>query len=170
MAFSTGASRWIRKARKCRLSQTVKNVADIIEALAAAAIVPTKTEGSVLARNTPQRDPADVIACRNGLLNLETFELLPHSPAFFNLNSLEFAFDPWAALPLKWLEFLETLWGDDAESIACLQEFFRNLPDNRHDTPKSLPAGRTEAFRQGYDRPYLDVPGRTRQRGFANPR
>ena len=37
---------------------------------------------------------ADLIACRNGLLNIRSGELLPHTPYLFNVNSLSFDYDP----------------------------------------------------------------------------
>lgn len=73
-------------------------------------------------------EPTKLIACRNGLLNLETRELLPHTPHLFNLNSLPFDYDPDApAYPKKWMKFLRELWpGDDDGRRArfALQEMF----------------------------------------------
>jgi putative DNA primase/helicase len=66
--------------------------------------------------------PADVIACANGLLHLPTNRLLPHTPAYFNLNALNFADDPDASTPTQWLEFQGQLWPDDPEAISTLHE------------------------------------------------
>ena len=68
-------------------------------------------------------DPADLIACRNGLLNPTTRELLPHTPQLFNVNALPFDYDPAAECPL-WLNFLDQLWSDDQQAKDALQEIF----------------------------------------------
>jgi putative DNA primase/helicase len=68
--------------------------------------------------------PADIIACANGLLDLSTLCLLPHTSSFFTLNAVEFDFSPNAPAPKQWLDFLAQLWPNDPESIATLQEIF----------------------------------------------
>jgi putative DNA primase/helicase len=72
----------------------------------------------------PDIDPKDVIACTNGLLHLPTMTLLRHTPAFFNHNSLDFAYDPNAPVPLEWNRFLGQLWPGDFEAIDTLHEIF----------------------------------------------
>ena len=44
-------------------------------------------------------DPSTLIACRNGLLNIEIREPIPHSPLLLNVNSLPFDYDPDAPEP-----------------------------------------------------------------------
>jgi len=69
--------------------------------------------------------PADeIISCANGLLHLPSLALLPHTPAFFTHNAVEFAFEPDAAAPVLWMKFLQQLWPDDPESIETLQDLF----------------------------------------------
>src|SRR5262249_43797204 len=53
-----------------------------------------------------------------------TLDLLPHTPAFYNHNALDFAFDPKAHQPGHWLQFLRQLWPDDQAAIDTLQEIF----------------------------------------------
>ena len=67
---------------------------------------------------------AVLIACRNGLLNIRSGELLPHTPYLFNVNSLPFDYDPEALRPTEWLKFLKQLWPDDKQSRRTLQEIF----------------------------------------------
>jgi putative DNA primase/helicase len=73
-------------------------------------------------------DPTRLIACRNGLLNLETRELLPHTPHLFNLNCLPFDYDPNApTYPGQWMKFLRELWpgdGDGRRARFALQKMF----------------------------------------------
>jgi putative DNA primase/helicase len=67
---------------------------------------------------------AEIIACSNGLLHLPRLALLPHTPAFFTLNALDYPFEPAAPEARQWLAFLDQLWPDDPEPIDTLQEMF----------------------------------------------
>lgn len=69
------------------------------------------------------RDAGRLIACRNGLLDIETGQLEPHDQYFFNVNCLPFEFDPEARAP-GWSAFLRTLWPDDKEARLALREWF----------------------------------------------
>jgi len=69
--------------------------------------------------------PADeLIPCRTLNLHVPTGCVIPATPALFNVNALDFDFDPHAPEPMWWLNFLADLLGDDAESIELLQEWF----------------------------------------------
>jgi putative DNA primase/helicase len=86
--------------------------------------------------------PADqFLALKNGLLHVPSYLkgstncLRPHTPALFNVNALDFDFDPTApAEPTEWMKFLRSVWDDDRESIDLLQEWFGYCltSDNRH--------------------------------------
>ncbi len=73
--------------------------------------------------------PADrLVVCRNGAIDLSQWaegrlRLMPPTPRLFTHNALDFDFDPHAPTPELWLEFLEKLWGQDAEAIGLLQEW-----------------------------------------------
>ena len=79
--------------------------------------------------------PRDLVACRNGILNLKTRELLPHDPQFFTMNCMPLEYDPDAPQPRGWLKFLEDLWPttDPARKAAnemakqCLMEIIGYL-------------------------------------------
>jgi len=66
----------------------------------------------------------DMLACRNGLLHLPSRYLADPTPEFMTFNAIDFDYDPNAPEPVEWLKFLATLWPDDPESIATLQEIF----------------------------------------------
>ena len=51
-----------------------------------------------------------VVATTNGLLDISTRTLHPHSPMFFNVTSVPFAYNSGAPKPQKWLDFLDALW------------------------------------------------------------
>lgn len=67
---------------------------------------------------------AELIACKNGLLDLSDRTLIPHTPYFFNVNALPFDYDPDAPEPERWRKFQRELWPDDKQARLCLQEIF----------------------------------------------
>jgi putative DNA primase/helicase len=72
----------------------------------------------------------DMLAAGNGLIHLPTFAsggrnyIIRPTPEFFSLSALDYEFRADAPEPRLWLEFLATLWPDDAASIAALQQWF----------------------------------------------
>jgi putative DNA primase/helicase len=69
-------------------------------------------------------DPRDLLVVENGILHVPTRELAAHDPRLFASHAVPFPYDPEAAVPTRWLDFLRELWEDDDESIASLQEVF----------------------------------------------
>jgi D5 N terminal like len=49
--------------------------------------------------------PADILPCRNGLLDLMTWELLPHTHTFLSMNAVSYDYDPEAKAP-AWEKFI----------------------------------------------------------------
>lgn len=123
-------------------------VIDVLEALAA--VVHTSSEvdppawlknglnSALRASHHGNDDAGQTISCRNGLLDLGTRKLVKHTPALFNLVSVPFDYEPNAPEPVVWLSFLASLWGDDHESIALLQEYFGYVLSGRLDMQKLL--------------------------------
>jgi putative DNA primase/helicase len=77
--------------------------------------------------------PAELVACRNGLVHVPSHlagrpgAFVPGTPRFVSCVRTEFDFNPDAPAPAEWLKFLDTIWADDPDSIACLQEWFGYL-------------------------------------------
>jgi putative DNA primase/helicase len=99
-------------------------VANVAEALAAATQLPSTVKPPAWLDDQTHPAANDLVACTNGLLHLPSRKLLQHSPAFFSLNALEFAYDESAKEPLEWLNFLNQIWPDDQQSRDMLQELF----------------------------------------------
>ena len=99
-------------------------VGNVLESVSAAAQLPATICPPAWLDQGEHPDAAALIACSNGLLYLPTMKLHPLTPAFFSLNALDFAYDPVAAAPTEWLQFLATIWPDDPQSIEALQELF----------------------------------------------
>ena len=68
-------------------------------------------------------DACDLISLKNGIFHLKDYVTIPHSLGFFTQNSLPFVYDPQAQCP-TWMKFLDSIWGDDPQSIEALQEMF----------------------------------------------
>ena len=108
-------------------------VLEVLEALKAEALLSPGIERPAwLLGNDASRDD-EILACKNGLLDLSSQELLDHTPRFFGHEALEFEYDPQAPEPKRWIQFLKELWSDDPASISTLQEWcgYALTPDTR---------------------------------------
>jgi putative DNA primase/helicase len=103
---------------------TRAKVANVLEATAAVAQVGSDLRPPVWLDNSTRPPATEIIACPNGLLHFPSRRLLPHTPSFFTLNALDFAYTPTAVAPIAWLRFLATLWPGDQQSVDALQEMF----------------------------------------------
>jgi len=66
----------------------------------------------------------ELLPCRSTVLHLPTLTRLDPSPKLFVTNALEFDYDPDAAAPQLWLEFLGQVFPNDPASINLLQSWF----------------------------------------------
>jgi putative DNA primase/helicase len=107
-----------------RVKPNTRMINDLLDALRAAAIIPSGIESPAWLGEPDQPAAHEILSCENGLLHLPSATLLPHNPNFFTLNAVGFAYDPAASPPSRWLDFLEQLWPDDIEAIEALQELF----------------------------------------------
>jgi putative DNA primase/helicase len=110
----------------------VSNVLDAWEGLAT---VDSELTPPSWRTDSPGR-PRHVVACENGLLRLTDRAVLDHTPDYFNLVSVPFAFDPDAPLPKVWLRSLNEWLPNDAEAVEALQEWFGYIVSGRTDMHK----------------------------------
>jgi len=112
---------------------TRKKIGDLLEALAAITILvadidqPTWLDG---------RSTGIIVAVANGLLEVETRHLLPHSPQFFNQTAVPFDYDKNAPEPKRWYGFLDALWPGEPTAIDMLGEWFGYVISGRLDLHK----------------------------------
>ena len=104
---------------------TAAAVNNVLDALRAAAHL----DGSVpmpswLEAGARREHPHQLLACRNGLLDLQSRKLLPHTPGFFCGHALPYDYVAAGPEPAEWLEFLYSLWPHDPEAAETLQEIF----------------------------------------------
>jgi putative DNA primase/helicase len=69
----------------------------------------------------PMENPRELVACRNGLLDVASRRLLMHTPRFWSPNVLEFDFDPKAKAP-RFKRFLKELFPNDRDAQERLLE------------------------------------------------
>lgn len=72
-------------------------------------------------------DPTRLVPCRNGLLDLRERKVFEPTPRLFATQALGAAWEPSGEEPKQWLEFLDSIWGNDRESIRALQQIFGYL-------------------------------------------
>lgn len=113
-------------------------IGDVLQALGGLTLLPATVQPPAWIGDRRPHRADEMLITGNGLVHLPSVirgrpVVLPHGLDFFALNSLDYNFDPDAAAPRQWLEFLSQLWPDDPDAIATLQEWFGYclLPDTR---------------------------------------
>jgi len=122
--FLDGAKRIDDRNQVVPFDPTKNKVANVLEATAAEAQLAQRIRPPAWLGDGANPPAAEIIACSNMLLHLPTRNTRPHTPDFFTLNALDFAYDAAAPEPAEWLKFLASIWPDDQETIDTLQEAF----------------------------------------------
>lgn len=78
-----------------------------------------------------------VVLYQNGVLDLYTGELKPHSPQYFTTKILPYNYNPAATAP-TWEAFLLDIFEGDGERVALLQEWFGYMLSPSYDYHKVL--------------------------------
>jgi putative DNA primase/helicase len=73
----------------------------------------------------PSERLQNYIAFRNGLFDVDTGKLLPHTPNWFSTSCLPYDYDPKADCPV-WKGVVGRILENDPQRIAVLQEWFGN--------------------------------------------
>jgi putative DNA primase/helicase len=111
---------------------------NVLEQLRAKTILPSKTVSPSWLE--PHKwNPLDVFATSNALVHLPSFAdkarhyMHVSTPKFFNTSATDYDFLPIDPGCPAWLQFLQTVWPDDIQSIQLLQEWFGYCltPDTR---------------------------------------
>jgi hypothetical protein len=89
---------------------TPRRVSDVLDALKAAANLPSQVAMPSWIANDQGISPSEMIACKNGLLHIPSRKLLAHTPDFFNLVAVRFPYDANAPEPAEFLK-LSTRFG-----------------------------------------------------------
>ena len=107
--------------------ETVSATVDALKAVAH--LPPSREEPPLWLDGRAGPDPLDLLPTRSGLLHLPSGDLLPATPDLFTRNALDFAHQPAAPVPVRWLTFLREVWPDpdEADCIVALQDFMGYL-------------------------------------------
>ena len=110
-----------------------KKIGDLLEALSGIVILSDEFEQPCWIDG---RETGPIVALTNGLLDIASRELLPHSPLYFGQVSVPFPYDPDAAEPQKFLDFLYAVWPDDPDAIDSVGEMYGYTISGRTDLHK----------------------------------
>lgn len=116
-----------------------RKVANVLEAMSAIGHLSVNVDPpSWIALHIADAREDQIISCSNGLLDLSTRKLIAHNPAFFNVISVAFNCTSKPPRPTEWLRFLDSVWGNDPDSIALLQEYVGYILSGRTNLQKML--------------------------------
>lgn len=122
--YLEGARHYINKKKTEAYKPTPAKVANVRGTLEAAFHLDSHHAMPCWIDGASGADPRDLLVVANGTLHMPTRTLQAHDPRLFTTTALPFAYVPDADPPRAWLAFLQSVWGDDHESIELLQEFF----------------------------------------------
>ena len=109
-----------------------RHVSDVMEHLRAKGILSSSIESPTWLNRSPWL-PVECLATRSAVIHLPSLVagqqpfMVDASPAFLTLSATDFDMNLDAPEPTTWLQFLDTLWSDDPESIQALQDWFGYL-------------------------------------------
>jgi len=106
---------------------TAGKVNNAIDALKAAANLNSATTAPAWLDGSSDPNPRQILAMKNGLLNIAGRQLMAPSPLFWTFNALNYVYKPNAGCCEEWLKFLDSIWNEDQASIEVLQEIFGYL-------------------------------------------
>lgn len=101
---------------------TQRKMADLMESLHACVHVESRPDAPLWIDRRPSPCVTDTIAMANGLLDVRSRILHPHTPQFFTHHVLPFAYDPKATAAPRWHQFLADLFPRDDQARQSLQE------------------------------------------------
>lgn len=123
LLYEVGAPASMKPIKK----RTVDDVRDALCAVANLSHRDVPTAPAWLDGAANLADARALIPLRNGLLDVGSGTLHPHTPSYFSPYSLPFEYVEDAPLPSAWLSFLDSVWPGDEESIEALQEWLGYL-------------------------------------------
>jgi putative DNA primase/helicase len=114
---------------------TRHKIRDLLEALASLVILSDELRQPCW---LDHRVTGPIVAVQNGLLDITSRNLHPHTPLYFGHVSVPFPYQPEAPPPVRFLYFLDELWPQDPEAIDALGEWFGYIVGGRTNLHKIL--------------------------------
>jgi putative DNA primase/helicase len=112
-----------------------RKIGDLFEALGAILLLASEIDQPCWIDG---RKSGTVVAVANGLLDVASRELHPHTPLYFNQTAVPFDYDERAVTPTRWIKFLDELWPQEPEAVDVLGEWFGYVISGRLDLHKIL--------------------------------
>jgi putative DNA primase/helicase len=102
---------------------------NVLDQIRAQSLLPASVESPSWIDDTAGWPPDEVLSTPSGLIHLPSFVegrdyLRKPTPKFFTSSALDYPFVADAPFPRAWHTFLESLFGEDAESIELLRQWF----------------------------------------------
>ena len=94
-----------------------------LEAIRAYSYLPSSITPAAWLDGRKEPDPQELLPTPSGSLHVPSGRMYPPTPLLFNINAINFDYDPKAVPPERWTKYLEQLWGDDLEQVNALQEW-----------------------------------------------
>lgn len=110
------------KANKLDKPPKKKDVEEVVAALKSLKFMKIGEEPAWL--DGRKESPRDFIPLANTLFNFKTKVEYCYNLDFFNTTYINIKYQPEKGMPKQFLNFLNSLWGDDMASIETLQEIF----------------------------------------------
>jgi P4 family phage/plasmid primase-like protien len=129
-SFLEGAGVWVTRAVR-------DNVLAAIEARGVARLSGCSQDVSFNAWAPSTGRSGDTLVVRNGLLDVATGKLSPHTPDFLGLYCLPYDYDPAAACP-TWVRFVDRVCGGDADLVKLIRQWFGYCLTTSTDEQKFL--------------------------------
>jgi putative DNA primase/helicase len=114
-------------------SPTRRKIDDLLDALKALILLPNSFEQPGWLDG---RKSGPIVAVANGLLDVETCKLHPHTPLYFGQVAVQFPYDPDAPEPKRWNGFMDDLWPEEPEAIDVVGEWYGYVISGRTDLQK----------------------------------
>lgn len=117
-----------------------RNLAPLEDAARSVRFLPAAVDAGSRRRSDGTWEPPGgaAVAFTNGVLDIATRAFTAPSPGYLNTSSVPFAYNPAAPVPREWLSFLASVWPDDPESVALVQEWFGYVLSGRTNQQKIL--------------------------------
>jgi putative DNA primase/helicase len=117
---------------------TRHKITDVLHALAANTYLHGRIEDPSWIETPSWATGSPIVAVDNGLLDVVSRKLHPHTPTYWNGTAVDLAYDAKAPAPTTWLQFLDALWPGDPEQVALLQQWFGYILSGRQEQHKIL--------------------------------
>ncbi len=112
----------------CKMISDFQESIDIAPTIKSIREMKTAVLNAIQLERQPDRT-THMMACKNGVVNLDTGDLQPHSPDYMFFSAVDYAYDPDAEEPVEWLKFLNAIWPnpEHKDCIPLLQRIMGYL-------------------------------------------